>query len=711
MRKPKILFVDDEDARRDSFLRMMRGRGHTVELAAGAPDAIRKSACHPYSVVITDLRLAGMDGLSLVRRLQTIHPATSFIVATSVPGLDLERDFETEGNITAIVPKPWDDEAIVRSIEEAERLASLRSEREPGPEPWLERPKAGWPRRVLLLEDDPADVEIVQELLSEFVTRGLKIEHASRLSRALEHVHDEDFDFVLSDLSLPDADGLDAVLTLRGAAPGVPIIVMSGHDDERVALEALQMGAQDYLVKGEFDRRTLYRAVRYTMERHRADQRLVNLALYDQLTGLANRTMFRDRLDQAIARSRRRDETFAMMFLDLDHFRSVNDSIGHEAADGILQEVASRLRTTLRETDTVARLGGDEFAVILDAPSGQHEAKLAADRILRALGEPVHLDGEDLVVTASIGAAAFPGAGGSAEALLRSADSAMVLAKDRGRNKAELAVHSEFMGGLKRVCLADSLRRSFEHDDFVLHYQPQIDLSSKRVVGLEALLRWQRPQEGLVGPTEFLSTLEETGLIVDVGKWVLNCALKQVKTWRDESGEGVRVSVNFSARQFEDAALLGTVEDSLMREDLDPSSLEVEITESLLMRDTEQTKQTLSGLKELGVRIAIDDFGTGYSSLAYLTQFSVDVLKVDRSFVKTLGIPGSKEHQIASAIVGLGHSLGLEVVAEGIETAEQLSELERTGCDIGQGFYLGTPNRTWYPATNEGGACGGWAAA
>ena len=708
-RAPRILFVDDDAAMREAFLRMMRRRGYDVDLATGAAEAIQKASVHAYPVIVADLRMPGMDGLSLVSRLRQTHRFTSFIVVTEVPGLDLERDYGDGGDIISVMAKPWGDDEMAAALDQGVRRHEMRKARAPVSS-W---PQEGWPERILLVEDNAADADLVLELLSDVMAKGLEVEHVVRLDQALERAHDGSFDFVLSDLSLPDACGLEAVAKLRAAARAVPIVVLSGLDDERIALQALKRGAQDYLVKGEFDRRTLHRSVRHTMERHRAEQRLSTLAHCDQLTGLANRTSFRGRLEHAIARGSRRGETFAIMFLDLDRFKSVNDTLGHEAGDSLLQEVARRLRGTLRATDMVARLGGDEFAVVVDAPSGENEARLAAERILVALEKPILVGDEGLVVTSSIGIAVFPGAGRSADELLKAADSAMYLAKERGRNNWQLAAPRGAADGFRRVRLADALRRGFEQNDFVLHYQPQIELGSQRVVGLEALLRWDRPDEGLVAPAEFIPTLEETGLIIDVGKWVLDNALRQVKEWRKVGGADVRVSVNLSARQFEDASLIRMVQNSLAREDLSPNSLEVEITESLLMRDTEQTKATLSELKELGVRIAIDDFGTGYSSLAYLSRFSVDVLKVDRSFVKNLDTSGSSERQIASAIIALGHNLGLEVVAEGIETAEQLRELRRSGCDIGQGFYLGVPDRGWRPdfARPNGRACNGWAAA
>ena len=689
----RVLFVDDEPALCEVFARMMRKRGFEVDLAAGALEAIRKAELSFYPVVVTDLRMPVMDGLSLIKRLQSVHAATSFVLVTGIPDVDLQRDYGADQVITSVVAKPWSEEDMVSVLERAFDLHRIRQSQDLN---LLWSGDEGGPA-ILLLEDNPGDADLVVEYLWEFVSKGLRIERVERLDDALQKIHDETFTLVLADLSLPDARGLDAVTKLHGAAPSVPLVVLSGLVDEALAPQALQYGAQDYLVKGELDRRSLHRALRYAMERKRAEQRLSELARQDQLTGLANRSSFRDRLSHALSRCRRRNERFAVMFLDLDRFKSVNDDLGHEAGDLLLREVGRRLRGTARASDTVARLGGDEFAILVDAPASEEGVARMADRVLDALREPVMLEKEQLVVTSSIGSALCPDAGETIEERLKSADSAMYRAKEHGRNTYAIADPSQVKIGLRRAELVDALRKGLVRREYVLHFQPQVDLKSRQVVALEALLRWNRPGWGLVPPDEFLPALEETGLIVDVGAWVLDEACRKVRAWRDGGGGSVRICVNLSACQFEDARLVETIRAALARERLPPSALEVEITESLLMRDTNRTKATLKELKDIGVRIAIDDFGTGYSSLAYLSRFSVDVLKVDRSFVKNLGSPGSSERQIAAAIISLGHGLGLEVVAEGIETADQLEDLCLSSCDLGQGFYLGVPHARWFP--------------
>ncbi len=436
--------------------------------------------------------------------------------------------------------------------------------------------------------------------------------------------------------------------------------------------------------------------------RKRLEGELTHQANHDPLTGLPNRALFLDRLGQALGRAGRQGEAgegggrVAVLFTDLDNFKYVNDSLGHRAGDELLVSVAGRLRGCLRPGDTLARLGGDEFVVVLEDVAGLADAEAAAERMARALDEaPFDLGGREVFATTSTGMAlGGPGeAGGSdAEGLLRSADAAMYRAKEGGKDRHEAYEAGMRARASERLGLEGDLRRALERREFVLHYQPEVDLRSGRTVGAEALLRWQHPERGLVPPGEFVPLAEETGLIVPIGRWALGEACHRARVLNEQRAVGppLTMSVNLSARQFRNPSLIEEVAGALEEAGLEPGVLVLEITESVVMDDATGTVGTLEGLKALGVGLAVDDFGTGYSSMAYLRRFPVDHLKVDRSFVAGLG-RNPEDDVIVAGMISLAHALGLGTVAEGVETEGQLARLEGMGCDLAQGFYFSEP--------------------
>ena len=423
----------------------------------------------------------------------------------------------------------------------------------------------------------------------------------------------------------------------------------------------------------------------------RAFGEAVHQATHDALTGLPNRTLVIDRLTHALARARRRPGALAVLFVDLDRFKVVNDSLGHSVGDEVLIQIAQRLRDAVRPGDTVARLAGDEFVVVCEDVAGEADVLLLADRVALAVAAPIPLYGRDAIITASIGIAlASPDT--RAEDLLRDADVAMYGAKERGRARLEIFDQAMRTRMLERLEIEHALRRALAHNEFVLHYQPTVSLRTGRTVSVEALLRWPDPERGLVMPDEFIPVAEENGLIVPLGRWALEEACRQLASWRAQYPEcaDLQVSVNLSARQFADPDLVPSVAAALCEAGLPPSRLWLEITESVLMDEAEATIETLKALRALGVHLSIDDFGTGYSSLSYLKRFPVDVLKIDRSFVDGLGADPEDE-AIVTAVVRLAHALDLQVVAEGVETAAQLAELRRLGCNAVQGYYFAHP--------------------
>lgn len=441
-------------------------------------------------------------------------------------------------------------------------------------------------------------------------------------------------------------------------------------------------------------------------ERKASEQRIHRLAYYDALTLLPNRTLFQDRLHTALQHAERHEEWVVLMFLDLDRFKPINDSLGHAAGDRMLKDVAVRLAACVGEDDTVARMGGDEFTLLLQARNTRagalNRAIHVAEQILASLAQPFILQGREFFVTASIGIALAPQDGEELSQLMKNADTAMYHAKERGKNNFQFYQAEMNATALQRLELESDLRHALEQGQFLLYYQPQFSGDGKRLTGAEALLRWKHPRRGLVAPNEFIPVLEELGLIVQVGDWVIAEACRQLRAWHEADVRVPKVSVNLSARQFGDGQLGMRISRILNDSGVPPASLELELTESILMRDVGETLQMLNSLKKLGLCIAVDDFGTGYSSLNYLKQFPIDVLKIDRSFVD--GVPGGEQDaQIARAIIAMAHSLSLAVIAEGVETQAQLDFLREHDCDQVQGYLFGKPMAASQFATQFGG--------
>jgi diguanylate cyclase (GGDEF)-like protein len=427
-------------------------------------------------------------------------------------------------------------------------------------------------------------------------------------------------------------------------------------------------------------------------ERKELEQALHYRAFHDSLTDLPNRTLFVDRIEVAMARAAARGTTVAMMFLDLDNFKVVNDSLGHAVGDQLLVALTDRIKGCLRLEDTLARLSGDEFAILFEEIWGEDDAVRLAERIQEQLQNPFSIDHRELYVAASIGIVVSGPTHTTPGDLLRDADLAMYRAKANGKGRCEVFNHTMNVHFTERLALESNMRRSIERGELRVHYQPIVRLDDESVVGFEALVRWEHPQRGLIPPSEFIPIAEETGMIVPLGAWVLEESCRQVQQWQDERchGRSLLLSVNVSARQFQSPDLVETVAEVLQRTGFNPTSLKLELTESLMMRDVERTTQRLHELKALSIQLVIDDFGTGYSSLAYLRQFPITVLKIDRTFVNRLGTD-PQDDAIVRSIVTLSRDLGMEVVAEGIETTEQLKTLRALGCDYGQGYYFSRP--------------------
>ncbi len=425
-------------------------------------------------------------------------------------------------------------------------------------------------------------------------------------------------------------------------------------------------------------------------DRIRAESEIQQLINYDALTGLPNRSLLHDRLKRAIAQAARDQQLVGVLFIDLDRFKSINDTLGHPAGDTLLKTVASRLAACVRESDTLARLGSDEFVVILVGASSAEGITTVAKKILMLVSEPIYIDGQEIYTTASIGIAVYPMDGDDSYALLKHADFAMYQAKELERNNFQFFSREMNVKVLERMKLENSMRKALEREEFFLVFQPQVDVRSGRIAGMEALLRWQHPDLGLLTPDKFIPLAEETGFIIPMGEWVMQNACRQNKIWQQQGLPSVRVAVNLSAKQFGQYNLDEMIAATLMETGLDPKWLELEITESAIMKNAEQTAIILRKLKAMGISLAIDDFGTGYSSLAYLKHFPISRLKIDRSFVQDI-TTNTDDAAIAEIIIAMAQTLKLSVIAEGVETRAQMELLSFNNCVEMQGYLFSRP--------------------
>ncbi len=665
--------------------------------------------------------------------------------------------------------------------------------------------------RILLVEDNPGDARLIELLLQEAFEAGRisspRVSRVGSVAEGLAKLEAEDYDIALIDLSLPDAHGRETYERIQQGAPDLPVVAMTGNDDERMAEDLVAAGAQDYLIKGQVDARVLGRALRYAIERKRSEEklrlvaqvfevalegilvtdadqaivsinraftdltgfregevagqpmfgeedlgifrkvwatqsgaehwqgeaicrraqgdsfpvwlninavknavgrvthyvaafsditalkrteeRLRHIAHHDTLTGLPNRMLLEDRMEHALAQARRKHDFVAVMFIDLDRFKVVNDTLGHAAGDELLRMAAHRLRGCVREVDTVARLGGDEFAVVLGDLAAREDAALVARKILHVMGRPFALQDQEVFVTASVGIAMYGEDSNYESDVMERADIAMYHAKRTGRNNFHF--YSPHMNVLsqQRLTLETDLRRALEREEFVLHYQPQVDPGGGGIIGVEALIRWAHKERGLVPPVEFIPLLEDTGLIVPVGEWVMRTAARQAVAWQKEGLPPLRMAVNLSARQLKEENLPERVAEILAETGLSPDLLEIELTESIVMENAEEAVAALGRLKALGVRIALDDFGTGASSLAYLKNFPIDTLKLSADII--VEVEQEFDAAIAGAVITMARNMKLSSVAEGVETAAQFDFLRREQCDSIQGFLISRP--------------------
>ncbi len=536
--------------------------------------------------------------------------------------------------------------------------------------------------RILLVEDDEDDYVLTKDLLDKIPDYPYSIEWVTDCQKALSTINSAPHDVCLLDNMLGQENGIDLLAAFGDIGAPMPIIMLTGVADRGIDNSAMRAAASDFLVKDQLSPELLERSIRYATERHRLRAELEQLAKYDSLTGLANRRLFQDFLAGAVARTDRGTRSLGLLFLDLDHFKYVNDSFGHTVGDNLLVEVAHRLKECVRTGDLVARLGGDEFAIVLDDIVNIKNALTVAENVFQTLNKPCEIDEHDIQTHASIGIALYSQGFSSPTELIKAADTAMYEAKRNGRNKYRVFSLPMQKAAVETARLDRALAEDVAANRFSIHYQPQIDVHTGMVTGVEALARWDQLQ-----PSEFIPAAERSGLIVELDHKLLRRACVNFGRWRRTGliTDSAHLAVNISAVQLKGNDLLRSVQESLKDSGLPAEVLELELTETAVMEDPHIAVSILDRLDALGVRIVLDDFGTGYSSLAHLNKLPIRALKIDRSFIKDIGIEEQSE-TIIKATIGLANNLGLDMVAEGVETESQAEFLLQCGCRIMQGW-------------------------
>jgi len=680
-----ILIVDDEPANRRLLEALLRPEGYQTLAAANGEAALAMAVARAPDLILLDVMMPGIDGYEVARRLKA-DPATS-----PIPIIMVTAQADRQAHLSGL--NAGADEFLTKPVERAElwlRVRNLLRLKSFGDflidhNAILERQvraRSADLLRFRMAMDATADaIMLVERLSMRFIE--VNATACEMLGYARAELLQLGPANISSSTSAELAQAYDAIIAGKTRMAFSETVIW--HRDG----SPLQVEVRCH-VHGSGADAILVGVVRDISERKRAEQRLHKLAHYDVLTGLPNRMLFCDTLKRTLEQAAGSDWPVAVMFIDLDHFKNVNDTLGHAIGDDLLGQFGNRLARCVRVRDTVGRLGGDEFALILPMQEGQPGAALVANKIREALRAPFDLQGHEVTVSASIGITMYPEDALDPGTLIKFADTAMYRAKQAGRDTYRFFTAQMNAEVLARLELETALRKAVENGEFLLHYQPKVQLNSGRVVGLEALLRWQRPGHGLVSPQHFIALLEETGLIVRVGAWVIASACRQIALWMAGPIGPMQISVNVSGRQFTDGALDADVLRALGEHGIGADLLELELTESSLMANTERTMGILRNLKRRGVQVSIDDFGTGYSSLAYLRRFPIDKLKIDIAFVRDL-TTNPDDAAIALAIIGMAHSLKLEVIAEGVETAPQLAYLQGHSCDQIQGHYFSRP--------------------
>jgi diguanylate cyclase len=681
----RVLFADDDRAVRDLVARTLRRHGFIVDLASDGAEALSLAREFPYALVATEYRMPGLSGLELIRALQLIRPDAVYVIVTGAH--DAVEELGRTTGVHSVVAKPWIEDEFVAVIEAAMRAVERRRTR---PSRISESFMAVGGQFILLLEDNDLDALLLEGSIGLVAPGEFRVVRARTLAEARKQLQSRAYGAILADLGLPDASGLTTLAGLLAVSPDTPVLVITGSDDESLGRQAVRAGAQDYLLKGSYDPEFVLRAIHYALERKRIQMRLSELAHYDPLTGLANRALMTERQKHALARAARSANHVALLAIDLDRFKLINDTYGHDMGDALLVEVARRLSASTRSEDTVARIGGDEFVILLEDLDTADGARRVGQRIRNAFATPIVIDGKELQTTSSVGIALFPDDAANLGELLLHADAALYEVKHAGGNAYQF-----FSGELQGRAQE---RRELERDivgalaagDFQVAYLPVVDVQSGAMCGYEALLRWNRGQGQLLPAHEFLRALDESGDIIVVGEWVVGQVCADAAALPRASG--IRLSINISARELANPEFVSIVEAALGSCGVDGVRLEIELSEMVLSTHLADARSKLPLLAALGVTSAVDGYGAGRSSILELAELPISTLKLDRSFIAEID-PGRRRESL-SAILGVARSLGWSVVAKCVETREQLELLQSLGCPRAQGRFLSATVRS-----------------
>ncbi len=681
---PSVLIVDDEPLLRNSLSAILNTHGYMPATADGGASALNALQDGKYELMLLDLCMPGIDGHQVMEWMGQHRIDTCVMVISGDVSIDSAINALRHGACDYL-RKPYEIDELLLRIEKA--LSRRKLEQEHRSVNQRLRDSERWYRYMVNSSPDfiyTLDAEGVCTFCNDRVQSLLGYSKESMIGKPLTaFIYPEDLEaaqYILQEKRSGD----------RGSG-NVEIRIPHGIDSTLLTLEFNSFGMYEESEAGLPSRYVgVYGVAKDITEKKKNTDLIIYQVYHDQLTGLANRKLFKDHLELAIAQARRHQHMLALMFLDLDRFKVVNDTLGHAVGDRLLIEVAVRLKGCLREDDTLARLGGDEFTLLLPHISHRENAIRAADKIIQAFAAPFQIDGHELHVPMSIGIALYPEHGDSMDVLIKNADIAMYDSKAKGRNQFQIYDAEMSVSFDERFSLEMQMRKALEKEEFQVFYQPQVDLATGRISGMEALVRWLSPLRGYMLPAEFIPLAEETGLIVPIGEFVIRSVFRQAKLWKEAGLMPPRIAINLSSRHLEQAQLVGFIADLLQEYELPGSRFEIEITENTLLNDGEHILEKLKQLSEMGIRIALDDFGTGYSSLGYLKKFPIDTIKIDQSFMPRFSGDSDNE-SIVTAICTLAKSLDLRLIAEGVEKADQYQWLHQLNCNEAQGFLFSKP--------------------
>lgn len=687
----KILIVDDDPIVLKSLKELLAIRGFNADASIGGQEAICQLDKNSYDLVLLDLHMPYVSGHDVMAHMNEKNINTSIIIVSGETSFEAARDACAKGAYD-FLRKPYATEELILTVTNALKDKHLKEQnkliqQQLSASERLYKYMVNTSPDIIYILDPEGNFTFINERIESLLGYDCKELIGTHFSTLVHHEDAEKSQYVFNERRIGERASKNIELRLKCKDDGAPRF----FDTRTLPIELSSMGIYRGSKVNKSDYLGTYGVARDITERKVAEETINFQAYHDLLTKLPNRALLRDRLSLAISQAKREDEMLAVMFLDLDRFKNINDSLGHMIGDELLQQVSKRLKRCIREGDTLARFGGDEFTLLLPKINDdRNDAVIIAQKITEALKEAFIIDKHELYVSASIGISMYPNDGSNMDTLIKNADIAMYHVKGNGKNNYQFYSDDMNTPYFKNLSLETGIRKALENDEFNMVYQPQINLKSGEITGVEALLRWTHPVHGNISPSEFIPFAEESGLIIDIGEWVINNALKELNTWKQAGLPPIRMSINMATQQLADKNIVNLVTNTLKKYGLHGNSLEIEITENSIMEDMEGVIQKLHDFHNQGITIAIDDFGTGYSSLSYLHKLPIQTLKIDRVFIKDSKFTEG-DHSIIHTIIAMAKGLGLNVIAEGVETQVQLNALQELECNEAQGYLFGKP--------------------